>query len=64
MGRARFEYAALRKAGVSASARDVRRIGAGWVSFTAAIECFTAGRHAAERAGEVGRAMVETHDNG
>ncbi|MGE0132064.1 MAG: glycosyltransferase family 4 protein [Blastocatellales bacterium] len=65
-----FEYAALRKPIVSVSAREVKRIGAGWVSFAddapsfaAAIESFLADRRGAERAGDAGRAMVETHYN-
>lgn len=65
-----FEYAALRKPVVSTSTREVKRIGAGWVSFAdgassfaAAIESLIADRRAAERAGEAGRAMVETHYN-
>jgi glycosyltransferase involved in cell wall biosynthesis len=65
-----FEYAALRKPIVSVSAREVKRIGAGWVafaddapSFTAAIESFLADTRAAERAGEMGRAMVESRYN-
>lgn len=65
-----FEYAALGKPVVSTSAREVKRIGAGWVSFAddapsfaTAIQSFISDRRAAKLAGEAGRAMVETHYN-
>ncbi len=65
-----FEYAALRKPIVSTSAREVKRIGDGWVkfaddapSFAAAIESFLIDRRAADRAGDTGRALVERHYN-
>jgi glycosyltransferase involved in cell wall biosynthesis len=65
-----FEYAALRKPIVSVSAREVKRIGAGWVafaddalSFASAIESFIVDPRAAERAGRQGRAMVESRYN-
>src|SRR5262249_14344332 len=65
-----FEYAALRKPLVSTSTREVKRIGAGWVTFAddaptlaAAIESFIADRRVADRAGETGRAMVESFYN-
>jgi glycosyltransferase involved in cell wall biosynthesis len=65
-----FEYAALRKPIVSVSAREVKRIGDGWVafaddapSFAAAIESFLSNRRAAAAAGEAGRAMVESRYN-
>jgi glycosyltransferase involved in cell wall biosynthesis len=61
-----FEYAALRKPVVSTSAREVTRIGHGWVSFAddapefaAAIESFIADRRLADAVGAAGRAMVE-----
>ncbi|MCI0390014.1 MAG: glycosyltransferase family 4 protein [Acidobacteria bacterium] len=61
-----FEYAALRKPVVSTSAREVKRIGAGWVSFAddaqafaATIESFIADRRRADAVGAAGRAMVE-----
>jgi glycosyltransferase involved in cell wall biosynthesis len=61
-----FEYAALRKPVVSTSAREVMRIGHGWVSFAddapefaAAIESFIADRRLADAVGAAGRAMVE-----
>jgi len=62
-----FEYAGLRKPVVSTSAREVKRIGAGWVSFAddppafaAAIRSFISDRRLADRAGREGRAMVES----
>lgn len=65
-----FEYAALRKPVVSASALEVKRIGDGWVSFAddpqefaAAIESFIADRGRAEAAGAAGREMVERFYN-
>src|SRR5262249_34850350 len=61
-----FEYAALRKPVVSTSAREVKRIGAGWVSFAddapafaGAIESYIADRPLADAMGSAGRAMVE-----
>jgi glycosyltransferase involved in cell wall biosynthesis len=61
-----FEYAGLRKPVVSTSAREVKRIGHGWVSFAddapefaAAIESFIADRRLADAVGAAGRAMVE-----
>jgi len=61
-----FEYAALRKPVVSTSALEVKRIGAGWVSFAddatefaGAIESFIADRRRADTVGAAGRAMVE-----
>jgi glycosyltransferase involved in cell wall biosynthesis len=65
-----FEYAALRKPVVSTSAREVKRIGAGWVSFADdaqafadAIESFIADRRLADSMGAAGRAMVESRYN-
>jgi len=65
-----FEYAALRKPVVSTSAREVKRIGAGWVSFAndatefaGAIESFIADRRLADAVGASGRAMVERFYN-
>ncbi|HKE05720.1 MAG TPA: glycosyltransferase family 4 protein [Blastocatellia bacterium] len=65
-----FEYAALRKPVVSTSAREVMRIGAGWVSFAndatefaGAIESFIADRRLADAVGASGRAMVERFYN-
>jgi len=65
-----FEYAALRKPVVSASALEVKRIGDGWVSFADdpqefadSIESFIADRRRAETAGAAGREMVECFYN-
>ncbi|HKQ73984.1 MAG TPA: glycosyltransferase family 4 protein [Blastocatellia bacterium] len=65
-----FEYAALRKPVVSTSATEVKRIGAGWVSFADdapsfadAIESFIADRRRADTVGAAGRAVVERSYN-